>query len=113
MAKFMILMTENDDAWAKISPEEQQRLLTRYFAWVDQLKKDKLLVGGEALGRGGRTLRAEAGRVVDGPYAETKEVITGFFLIEAKDLDAATEIARGCPALTHGESVVVRPVGHV
>lgn len=113
MAKFMILMTENDNAWGKLSPEEQQRLLTGYFAWVDQLKKDKVLVGGEALGRGGRTLRAEAGRVVDGPYTETKEVITGFFLIEANDLDAASRIARGCPALAHGESVIVRPVGHV
>ncbi len=113
MAKFMILMTENDDAWAKFSPEEQQKLLGGYYAWVERLRKDKLLVGGDALGRGGRTLRAEGGRVVDGPYTETKEVITGYFMIEAKDLDAATEIARGCPALGHGESVLVRPVGHM
>lgn len=113
MAKFMILMTETDGAWAKYSPEEQQRLLAGYFAWVGQLKKDKTLVGGEALAPGGRTLRVEDGRVVDGPYAETKEVITGFFLIEANDLDAATQVARGCPALGHGESILVRPVGHV
>ncbi len=50
--------------------------------------------------------------MVDGPFTETKEVLTGFFIIEARDLDAAVEIARGCPALTHGERVVVRSIGH-
>lgn len=113
MAKFMILMTENDHAWARLSPEDQQRLLAKYYAWVEQLRKDKLLVGGDALGEGGRVLRSQGGKVVDGPYAETKEVITGYFLIDAPSLEAASEVARGCPALGHGESVIVRPVGHV
>ncbi|MEZ6186844.1 MAG: YciI family protein [Planctomycetota bacterium] len=113
MAEFMILMRENDGAWGKLSPDQQQALLEGYFAWVEGLKRDGVLRGGKPLGAGGRLLRAVDGEVTDGPFVETKEVLTGFFLIEAADLEAATEIARGCPALFHGESVELRPVGHL
>lgn len=60
----------------------------------------------------GRILRAVDGEIVDSPFVETKEVLTGLFVVEAADLDAATAIARGCPALGHGEIVEVRPIGH-
>jgi len=112
MAEYMILMRENDGAWGSLSPDEQQALLERYFAWVEQLKQDGVFCGGKPLGSGGRLLRAVDGEVVDGPFTETKEVLTGYFVIEAPDLEAATAIARGCPALSHGESVELRPVGH-
>lgn len=113
MPKFIVLMTENDNAWSKIPPAEQEALLKKYFAWVDELKKKDQFRGGEPLGGPGRKLHMVGGKLVDGPFTETKEVLTGFFLIEAKDLDEAAAIAKGCPALTHGESVVVRPVGHL
>lgn len=112
MAKFAVLMRENDHAWSKLSPEEQQTLLKQYYAWAEELRNAGRLEGGEALKDGGRILRAEQGEVVDGPFTETKEVLTGFFLINAENLDEATEIARGCPALRHGESVELRETGH-
>lgn len=112
MPEFIILMEEDDHAWGKLSPEEQEKLLKLYFAWVDQLRAKKIFKYGAPLGGEGRVLQVVEGAVVDGPFTETKEVLTGFFIIEAANLEAAVEIAQGCPALTHAERVVVRPVGH-
>lgn len=112
MAKFMILMRESEHAWSKLTPEEQQALLEKYYTWVKELRERGQMLGGDALSGGGRELRTVDGTIVDAPYTEIKEVVTGYFIIEAEDLNHATEIARGCPALGHGESVVVRQTGH-
>jgi hypothetical protein len=109
----MFLLRENDDAWAKLSAEEKQAVMKRYFAWVADLRAGDHMRGGDPLVRGGRVLRATRGEIVDGPYTETKEVITGYFLIEAADLDQASRLARGCPALGHGDSVVVRQIAEM
>jgi len=113
MAKFAVLMRENDNHWAGLPEAEQQRLLQLYYAWADELKAEGRMLGGQPLGSGGRILRAVDGEIVDGPFTETKEVLTGFFLIEAESLEEAARVARGCPALTHGETVELRPIGHV
>jgi hypothetical protein len=110
MPKFMLLMREDDHAWARLPPEERRRLLPLYFAWVRKLREQDLLRGGEALAEGGRILRSAGGQVIDEPCEETLGVPTGFFLIEAPGMDAAVRIARECPALTHGETVLVREV---
>jgi hypothetical protein len=112
MPNFMVLMRENDRAWSRLSPEEQQRLLEKYYAWADRLRANGQFKGGAALSEKGAILQVVNGEIVDGPFTETKEVVTGFFLIEAPDLAAATEIAKGCPALDHGETVIVRQTGH-
>ena len=112
MPQFMVMMTENDNAWAKYSPDEQQALLAKYMDWVKTLRERDQMRDGNPLASGGRVLKVVDGEIVDGPFTETKEVLTGYFIIEAADLDAATAIARDCPALTHGETVIVRQTGH-
>lgn len=112
MAEFVILMREDDNAWGNMPPEEQQRLLKGYFEWVDDLKSRGIFKGGAPLGDGGRLLRVVDGEVVDGPFTETKEVATGFFMVEAASMDEARAIAATCPALFHGETVELRHVGH-
>jgi hypothetical protein len=109
----MVLMHESDDAWAKLSAEEKQRMMEKYFAWAAELRRGDHLRGGDPLVRGGRLLRVVDGEVVDGPFTETKEVLTGYFMIEARDLGEAATLARGCPALIHGESVVVREIAEL
>jgi hypothetical protein len=113
MPRFVILMREDDDAWRKLPREEQQALLARYREWVERLKREGLLHAGEPLGASARVLRMVSGVIHEEPYAETRQTLTGFFVIEAPGLDEATRIARGCPALTHGETVEVREIGHV
>ena len=112
MAQFLVLMREDDNAWTRLEPAEQERVLRLYGAWVRDLKDSGAFVCGNPLAEGGRILRHARGEFREAAYSESKQVETGYFLIEAHDLDAATHLARGCPALLHGETVIVRPVGN-
>ena len=113
MQQFVILMTENDNAWAKLAEAEQTRLIKLYFAWVGGLHKKKAFVSGDPIGGGGTVLRRAGGKTVAKPFAAKKDVLTGYFIVKAKNLAAAVSLARGCPALIHGEAVTVRPLGHM
>ncbi|MCE9582325.1 MAG: YciI family protein [Planctomycetes bacterium] len=113
MPQFVILMTENDDAWSKLPEAEQTRLIKLYFKWVGGLHKKKAFVGGDPIGGGGTVLRRAYGKIVATPFSAKKDVLTGYFIVEAKNLSAAVKLARGCPALIHGEAVTVRPLGHM
>ena len=112
MSEYILLMHENDHAWTLMPKDEQQRILKRYFAWVDELKSTDSLRGGAPISDEGTLLQSVDGEVVEGPYTESKEVITGYFILEADSLEAAVAIARNCPALGHGEKVVVKRLGH-
>jgi hypothetical protein len=87
----------------------------RYMAWAEQLRQKGKMVGGEKLAAsGGRQIRTRDGKPVasDGPYAEAKDVIGGYFVLEAKDLAEAEAIARECPhsALAPTNWAEVRPI---
>lgn len=110
MKRFMIAMRENDGAWTGVGADEQQRILERYFEWIDQLSADGAFEGGEPLASGGHLLRSVDGAVIDGPFTETKEVLTGIFIIRAATMDQARALARTCPALTHGLSIELREI---
>ena len=83
--------------------------MDRYRAWVGELNEKEIFVGGSSLTDDSKLLSAKNDeiQVLDAPYAETKECLTGYFIVKAKDYDAAVEIARGCPALTHNDTVEV------
>jgi hypothetical protein len=94
-----------------LSPEQIQGVLTKWGAWFEGLKADGKLLGGQPLQAEGRVVTGKSGRnVADGPYAESKEAVGGYFLLKVESLDEATEIAQQCPALEHGIIVEVRPV---
>lgn len=112
MGQFAIFMHEDDHAWSRLPKTEQDRLMDLYLAWVGELRRNGSFVGGQPLAAGGRRLRRVDADIVETPFDDAKQVETGWFLVEAADLAAATKIARTCPALLHGETVVVRPVGH-
>ncbi len=112
MPRFVILMRENDNAWSRLPKEEQKALLARYHDWVGQLRARGMLHAGEPLGNNARVLRMVSGVIREEPYTNSQQTLTGFFIIEAENLDEATRIARDCPALIHGETVEVREVGH-
>jgi len=95
-----------------MSADEKQRIMEKYYAFVNRLKREERFKGGSALKHGGMSLRAERGIVItDGPFPETKETFNGYFLFSAKDRDEAVAIARECPALTHGEAVEIFELG--
>lgn len=93
-----------------LSPEAQQAHMQKWFAWVEKLSQEKKYVAGEALLPGGKTIRGSKKSVTDGPYAEGKEIVGGFFVVEAKDLNEAVEMAKACPDYELGGIVEVREV---
>lgn len=93
------------------APDEMQRIMARFHAWMEDLRAKNIVAGTNGLEPTGKVLREPGGAVItDGPYAETKEVIGGYILINATSLDEAVEIARGCPGLDYRLAVEVRPV---
>lgn len=105
MAKFMLLLYETPNEFRGMSPEEIQRVIEKYSAWSGKLAAAGKLLGGEKLKEeGGRHLSQQKGKlaVVDGPYSETKEVIGGYFIVEAKDYHEAVQLVSDCPHLAHG-----------
>lgn len=95
-----------------LSPTELQQHLARWNAWTDAL----LAAGRKPEGQPlefpptGRAVRGRDKIVTDGPYAESKDLVSGTLTIEAASLDEAAELARDCPILEHDGSVEVRPV---
>ena len=113
MPKFMVIIHSAPGFWQNLSPEEMQRKVEKYQAWVGKLKSSGRHVGGEKLREeGGKALRLEKGRVqaVDGPYSEAKEVLGGYFLIEAANYDQAVERTKDHPHLHYGGTIEVRAI---
>jgi hypothetical protein len=107
---YMLLFRGND--WhRKLSPEELQQVMTKWTAWYNQLMEQGKIKSAHPLIPEGRVVSQRKGQAVaDGPFAESKEAIGGYFLIQMTNLDEALQIARRCPALEHGMIVEVRPV---
>jgi hypothetical protein len=115
MAQFMLLLHQAPNYNTDLPREKMLEMTQKYMAWADGLRQKGQMVGGEKLSAsGGRQLRSSGGKLVatDGPYAEAKDVIGGYFLIEARDLAAAEAIARECPhfALASSNWAEVRPI---
>lgn len=109
MPQYMLLLYDDPSGWHKLSPEEMQVALEKYFAWV----KKPFMVDSKRLAEGvGRVMRAENGkpRTTDGPYSETKEVLGGFYTIEAANYEEAVERASDHPHLEYGGTIEVRQI---
>jgi hypothetical protein len=90
-------------------PVLRQEVMQRWAIWMKSLADSGHLVArGNALERSGKTVRGKV--IMDGPFAETKEMVLGFTVIRAADLAEAAELAKGCPIATAGGAVEVRPV---
>lgn len=106
MSKFLLLLHDDPTAWQRVSPEEMQKAVEKYMAWT----KLPFTVDSKRLAPDGRVIRVNGGKphVADGPYSESKEVLGGFYLIEAADYDDAVKKALEHPHLEHGGTIEVR-----
>jgi hypothetical protein len=109
-SEYMLLFRGND--WHRgLSPQEIQEAVKQMYAWLDRLTAEGKAKAGKPLFPEGRIVSQKKGRsVADGPFAESKEAVAGFFLLEVSSLDEATEIAKEFPGLNYGATVEVRPV---
>ena len=108
--EYMLLFRGND--WHKgLSAEEMQQVADEWMAWFKRLTAQGKAIAGSPLEREGKIVSGKNGRVVaDGPFAESKEAIGGYFLLQVNTLDEAVAIAKECPGLRYGIVVEVRPV---
>lgn len=109
---FMLLFRNaGPETHQHLSAPEKLELTRRWNAWYEGLAAARKVRHGQPLGLGGRVVSGARGeRVVDGPFAEAKEVVGGYFILDVTDLDEATAIARQCPGLPLGVTVEVRPL---
>jgi hypothetical protein len=98
--------------WDKgLSAEELQEAMDKVVAWFEALKERGKIKAGQPLAAQGRVISGTNGRfVVDGPFAESKEVVGGYLVLQGDDLNEAVEIARSAPTLKYGITVEVRPI---
>lgn len=112
MPKFMFVFRGGGYATGGLSPSELQDHLARWNAWTGEMLAAGRVAGAHPLAHPatGKTLRGRDAVVTDGPYAESKDLVSGTLIVEAASLDEAAELARGCPIFEHDGSVEVRPV---
>jgi hypothetical protein len=111
--KYLLLVYADESALQGLSKEEVAKMEAPYAAYAEAARKAGVLVGGERLRptSDATTVRVADGKsqVLNGPYAETKEQLGGYYMIEAADLDAALSWASRCPGAAHG-AIEVRPI---
>jgi hypothetical protein len=110
MNEFVLLFRSEAQPEKRFSPDEMQSIMQKWQDWMGGMAaKGQLANGGNRLGGDGKTIKPSA-VVTNGPYAEIKEMITGFIVVKAGTIDEAAEIAKGCPILNAGGNVEVRNI---
>lgn|SRR5690554_329653 len=110
MKEFMLLFRQPDYDYSNASPKEMQDLTKKWHDWVGGItSQNKLASHGPRLAMEGKVLKP-GGVVTDGPFVEIKEKLGSFVVVKAENLDEATTLAHGCPALDAGGSVEIRPI---
>ena len=111
--KYLCLIYENEKNWEHYTKEQGDAMSREYFVYTEDITKSGHMIGGEALQptATATTVRVRNGKVstTDGPFAETKEQLGGYYLIEAKDLNEAIQVASRIPSAKLG-AIEVRPV---
>jgi hypothetical protein len=111
--QYLLMLYSEEGGWDAMTPAQQQQGMAAYKAFTQAVTEAGVLVGSNRLQpvSSATTVRVTDGksRVLDGPFADTKEQLGGYYLIEAPDLDAALAWAARCPGASHG-TIEVRPV---
>jgi hypothetical protein len=107
MKDYLVMILENEAARAQVTPAEMQRLIAGHAEFGKGLRASGIYRDGERLRPEARRVKGK--HVFDGPFAETKEVLGGYYVVRAESLEAATEIAKRCPMLD-GDTIEVRQV---
>jgi hypothetical protein len=106
-----MLLFRSDGWYEELSHDEIQKVISQNNAWIERLIAQGKAKPGQALQRAGSTVSGKNGRIVsDGPFAESKEVIGGFLLLDVETIAEAIAIAQSSPSLSYGASIEVRPV---
>jgi hypothetical protein len=111
MPKYLLTIHDDESGWATLAPEDAAKAIQAYREYSEAVSNAGVFVAGEGLQPSMTAKTVRAGGVTDGPFAETKEQLGGFYLVEVKDEAEALEWAAKIPSVVHmGGAVEVRPV---
>lgn len=113
MARYMLLLHDKTGEFDDISEAEMMKIVEAYSQWSKKLGAQGKMLGGEKLmDEPGRTMLRKNGKTVvtDGPFAEAKEILGGYFMLQADSYDEACKLAEDCPHVTRGARVEIRQV---
>lgn len=106
-----LLLFRSGEWWKDLNREELEKYIAENHAWIEKVMATGKVKAGQALGRDGVTISGKTVRAItDGPFAESKEVIGGYLLLDVATIDEAIAIAKTIPNLAYGTSVEVRPL---
>ena len=112
MSQKYMLIFHGGSHYQNLSPDEAQKQMGKWMAWVEKLQKQGKYKSGEPLLPGGKMLTQKNGKlVVDGPFAESKEAVAGYFVLEAANIDEVVEISKEYPDFGLGGKVEVGILG--
>jgi hypothetical protein len=110
MKDFMFIFRGPTPEDLKYTPEQSQASMQKWFNWIGELSAKGRYVGGDPLVREGKTIQGKKPLVMDGPFAEGKELLGGYIIIKAESLAEATELAHGFPDFDIDGSVEIREI---
>jgi len=109
-----LLLLHTNESWKELGREELEKYVSQNHAWLEHLMTSGKAKGGQALARSGAIVSGKNGRnVTDGPFAESKEVVGGYLLLNVETFEEAVAIAKTCPTLAFGGKAEVRPLTNV
>ena len=100
----------SEDAFQNLSPEEMQAELDKWGAWIGGIAAQGKLVATDALHNHGKIVTGSNHVVSDGPFIESKELVSGYMILQANDMDEALELSKGCPIYEIEGNVEIRPL---
>lgn len=110
MKKYLLLLHEDMEQMQQLSPREMEELTQAHMAWAEKLGESGHLISGEGLEERSVRISGKDCIVKDGTFLESKEMIGGYYLLQADNLDAAIALAKECPCHQWGGTTEVRPI---
>lgn len=110
MKKFLLLLHEDIEKMSELSPKEMDELVQAHTEWANKLAEAGHLISGDGLSENGTTIIGKDSVIKDGPYMESKEIIGGYYLLQAENLETIVEISKECPCHLWGGITEIRPI---
>ncbi len=110
MKQFLLLLHEDMHQLKQLSPKEMQELAAAHMAWAAKLAEAGHFIAGDGLQEKSVVITGNDCIVKDGPYLESKEIIGGYYLLQAPDLETIIELAKACPTQFYGGTTEIRPI---
>ena len=110
MKKFLLLLHDDMETISNLSPKEMENLINAHMAWAEKLANQGHMIAGDGLEEKSIRISGKDSIVKDGTFLESKEMIGGFYFLQAKNLDEIIEISKECPCHLWGGTTEIRPI---